>query len=523
MNVLKLPLETTGHFSSLINDYLTESAPLKPFYAYPPTAKAAEQAISQRNFPAERREILLKAIQEQYKDLPISDQLQESLNRLAEPNTFTITTGHQLNIFTGPLYFVYKIITTIQTCRALKQLYPEHNFIPVYWMASEDHDLEEIAHFSLFGKTYQWETQQRGPVGSMNPDGLAALADELPEAVPLFKEAYAKADTLAEAVRNYVNALFGKYGVVVLDADAAELKKLFAPVMQEELLQQTAGKLVAEQSAKLEEAGYKAQVFARDINLFYMKPGLRERIVQEGEHFQVLNTETAFSKEELLQELEVHPDRFSPNVVLRPLYQEYILPNLGYVGGPAELAYWMQLKPVFEHYKTSFPLLLPRHFALVIGLNNHQRLEKLGFSPLALFSGLDNMREALLMRESDTNISLSEEVKALQDVFEAVRQKVLEVDGSLKGFVGAEENKALKSLENIEKRTKKAEERRHETSLRQLDHVYDKLFPNGKLQERSDNFMNFWLNDPGFIDRLLDAFEAFDYRFTILTYEGNES
>jgi bacillithiol biosynthesis cysteine-adding enzyme BshC len=523
MDILHLPLAETGHFSSLLSDYLQGAPALQAFYPHPPTAEGLAKALAERNFPAERRQTLVQSLKNQYQGLKLSSGVSQNIEALGQEKTFTVTTGHQLNIFTGPLYFIYKIVTTIRTCQELQQRYPDYRFVPVYWMASEDHDLAEISHFSLFGKTYQWETQQSGPVGNMQPDGLAQLAEELPEDVPLFREAYAQSPSLAAAVRRYVNDLFGPYGLLVIDADEPALKRSFAPVMQEELLEQTAGRLVVEQSEKLEQAGYKAQIYAREINLFYMKPGLRERIVQEEDTYAVLNTDIRFSKEQLTAELEAHPERFSPNVVLRPLYQEWILPNLGYVGGPAELAYWMQLQPVFHHYNTAFPLLLPRHFALVIGLSQHQRLQKLGFQPSELFKGLNQLQEELVARESEADTSLSDAEAELRQAFALVRKKVLAVDGSLEGFIGAEENKALKSLENIEKRLKKAEERKHETSLRQLEHVYDKLFPQGGLQERSENFMNFWLNDPKFIDRLMEAFQPFDYRFHILTYDGNES
>src|SRR5699024_1121789 len=149
---------------------------------------------------------------EQYKGLPIKAPVQENIESLKQANTFTVTTGHQLNIFTGPLYFIYKIITVINTSKVLAKEYPDCRFVPVYWMASEDHDFEEINHFNLFGKTYRWETSQKGPVGRFSTESIQAVLDDLPEKVPLFENAYQEGKTLAAATRHYVHELFGAEG-----------------------------------------------------------------------------------------------------------------------------------------------------------------------------------------------------------------------------------------------------------------------------------------------------------------------
>ena len=516
MKLEKLPLAKTQQFDPIFLDYLAGKSELASFYHRPPTLDSFSDQIAEKQLSAEQRSTLVEVLQQQYQSLDTPAAVSDNIQGLADDKTFTVTTGHQLNIFTGPLYFVYKIATVINACRELKEAHPDYKFVPVYWMASEDHDFEEISYFSLFGKTYTWETDQQGAVGRFHPNGLGDVLDALPEKTPIFEEAYRQQETLADAVRYYVNELFGEYGLVVLDADDAQLKSSFISVMKDDLLNHSAKQQVEETSAKLEEMNYKTQVFPREINLFYLRKESRERIVREGEKFQVLNTDHTFSEEELLQELEEHPKRFSPNVILRPLYQEVILPNLAYVGGPSELSYWLQLKPVFDHYEVTFPVLIPRNFALVINKTNAKKLHKVGIPVEDLFLDTQTLVKKFVENNADTNISLKEQKAALAQVFEKIKEKARAVDGSLEGFIGSEANQSFKSLSNIEKRLKKSEEQNQETTVKQLEGLREKLFPEGTLQERKENFLNFYINNPKFIEELLESLSPFDFQFHIL-------
>lgn len=519
MKSTKIELQNTEQFSPVFLDYLQGKEALSPFYHLPPRPESFQQQLEQKELSSEKRQTLMEVLQEQYGSISLTKAEEQNLALLRQKNTYTVTTGHQLNIFTGPLYFIYKIITTINTCRELQEKYPQHHFVPVYWMASEDHDFEEISHFRLFGQTYKWETDQQGPVGAFSPDGLSKLLEELPEPVPVFERAYTQNNTLAGAVRQYVHELFGESGLLVVDSSHPQLKASFSEVIKVDLLENKANTLVEESSAQLQELGYKSQVFPREINFFYMKEGLRERIVKEGESFQVLNTDLSFTKESLLKELEEHPEYFSPNVIMRPLYQEWILPNLAYIGGPAEVAYWLQLKTVFDHFNVVFPILLPRNFALVVNKASQNKLEKTGLSASRLFKDTHALKQQLLEENAEQEMSLTDESRELEQLFARIREKAAAVDKTLEGFVGAEASKSQKSLENIEKRIKKSEEKRQETTMKQVDSLKEKLFPDNSLQERKDNFLNFYINDPNFIDKLSSKLEPFDFRFHILSYD----
>lgn len=512
----KITLEDTGKFSGLFVDYITQKENLQPFYNAFPTIENFGEVIRQRNFPKERRIVLQKVLQQQYASLNNTPAVEQNLHALGYNNVYTVTTGHQLNIFTGPLYFIYKIITTINLAKRLKEAYPDDHFIPVYWMASEDHDFEEISYFHLFGKKYQWETEQTGAVGRFRPESLSAVLGSLPESVELFEKAYLDFETLANAVRFYINELFGKDGLLVIDADNRELKALFTDVITDDIEKHTANQKAEQTSEELKKLGYTTQIFPREINFFYLNNGTRERIVKEGDQYKVLNTDKAFSREELLQLIAKTPEVFSPNVVMRPLYQEYILPNIAYIGGPAEVAYWLQLKGVFDHYEVPLPVVMPRNFALYINSAQQKKLEKLHFEAMDLFKSTQELKAIQLKSATENDYELHEEKEKLANLFEQISQKAAQVDKSLSGFIAATEAKVLKELENVEKRLKKAEERNHETTISQIGSLKEKLFPNGSLQERHDNFLNFYLNDPMFMEKLKNVFDPLDFHFLLL-------
>ncbi|MFY7912067.1 MAG: bacillithiol biosynthesis cysteine-adding enzyme BshC [Emticicia sp.] len=508
----QIELNSVGAFPKLFLDYISKNENLTKFYNQYPDLQGFSKVIESRKFSDDKRSTLVSVLKKQYQGLENTPDF----DALLQANTFTVTTGHQLNIFTGPLYVIYKIVTIINLAKKLKAEFPAYNFVPVYWMASEDHDFAEIASFNLFGKTYKWETEQKGAVGRMNPAELQTIFDELSEKPALFEEAYLKNTTLSAAVRQYMHQLFCSEGLICLDADDTALKGIFSDIIKDDLLQNSANKIVTETSEELNKMGYHTQITPREINFFYLENGLRERIVFEEGQFKVLNSELVFSQDEILQILKEHPERFSPNVVLRPLYQETILPNLAYIGGPSEVPYWLQLKGIFDHHGEQFPLLMPRNFALVVNQANKKRIDKLGITTEELFADEVALRRGFVERNSENSLSLAFEIDDVSEVFERILKKSLAIDQTMKGAVEAEKAKIITSLENLEKRIKKAEERNQETAVTQLLGLKQKLFPDGGLQERKENFLNFYLNDKEFINKLIEAFDPIDYRFNIV-------
>jgi bacillithiol biosynthesis cysteine-adding enzyme BshC len=520
MQVQKIPFVDTNAFSKFFLDYIDQKDRLKQFYGRFPEVSNFNDQIKDKaaSFPKQHRDVLVTVLQEQYKNYTIADTVKNNLESLRSDKTFTVTTGHQLNIFTGPLYFIYKIVTVINTCKQLKKKYPEYNFVPVYWMASEDHDFDEIKYFKLNGKKYTWESKQTGAVGRFNPKELETLLKELPEGLALFQKAYLKHKTLGDAVRFYVNELFGAEGVVVVDADSKELKTLFKTVIREDVLDQLPKKLVDQTNAELEKLGYDSQVNGRDINFFYLDRNLRARLEKENDQYRVVDSDLSFSRKQVEEMIESAPEKFSPNVILRPLYQEMILPNLAYVGGPSEVVYWLQLQEIFKQYKTPFPILMPRNFAMVLDAPMVRKFEKTGLELNELFFEKNYLFNHFAVKFSRNKLKLNGEKEAIEKYFQTIRQQAEAFDKTLGPMVGAETQRAIKSLEKIEHKLLRSEKRFQSDKLQQVGAVKDSLFPNGSLQERTDNFLNFYLQDPKFIQKLIEHFDPFDFRFTVLLY-----
>jgi bacillithiol biosynthesis cysteine-adding enzyme BshC len=522
--------QESGYFSSLINDYLNEKPELKALYHRFPNLENFKLQLEEKgkNFNGNdnfKREILVSILDKQYQSIVASETTVNNIKLLKNSNTFTVTTGHQLNLFTGPLYFLYKIVSTINLCKKLKVEFPKQNFVPIYWMATEDHDFEEINYFSLHGKKISWNTNSTGPVGRLSKEGLENVFDVFELEIghgdnakylkELFKKAYIEHDTLADATRYLANELFKSEGLVVIDADDADLKKSFMPFIKNELLQQTAFSKINETTPLLES--YSVQVNPREINLFYIEDNLRERIVFENGSYAVLNTKITFSEEEILTEVDNHPEKFSPNVLLRPLYQEVILPNLCYIGGGGELAYWLELKSFFESQQVTFPILLLRNSVLLATQKQTSKVDQLQLTWRDLFLNQQELLNQKTKFISDFTIDFSAQKEALKKQFEELLTMAQATDKSFLGAVKAQETKQIKGLENLEKRLLKAEKRVHKDQLNRIISLQNELFPNQSLQERKLNFAEFYVEfGEELIEKLLKELKPLENEFKVV-------
>ncbi|WP_430613717.1 bacillithiol biosynthesis cysteine-adding enzyme BshC [Flavobacterium sp. JP2137] len=521
--------QNSGYFSKLMVDYLNQEPRLKELYHHFPTLENFEKQLTEKGqqFPAEHRTVLSKALIRQYQQHELSESSSQNIIALQSENTFTITTGHQLNLFTGPLYFLYKIISTINLSKALKKQYPAYHFVPVYWMATEDHDFDEINHFQFEDKKIQWNREATGPVGRLDTAelqqvfevfsahlGVGQNADQIRT---WFKNAYLQHDNLAEATRYLANALFGEYGLVILDGDDRELKKLFAPIVQKELLEQASHAKVQESFAVLND--YFIQVNPREINLFYITDHLRERIVFDGTHYIINNTERTFTRDAILEELQNYPERFSPNVILRPLYQELILPNLCYIGGGGELAYWLELKQVFNEYQLVFPMLLLRNSALLVTEKQVQKMARLQLNWSDVFLKHQALIDKKTAELSQINFDFEQQRQFLVQQFKALEKIAQQTDPSFTGAVQAQTQKQLNGLNHLEKRLHQAEKRLHREALERINLLHLSMFPGGTLQERVVNFSEFYkAYGPQLIERLIDELQPLEQQFNIVRF-----
>ncbi len=524
MNKSLVDPECTRQFSSLFLDYIQQKPTLANFYNEFPSLENFERLIKSRDFKASTRKILHQVISEQYHKVAKDHSVHQQIDRLLDEKTFTVTTGHQLNLMTGPLYFIYKIVTTINLAKKLKSHYPDYHFVPVYWMASEDHDFEEINYFKYEGKKYTWESGQKGPVGEfIIDDSLRKLINDNSFIPAFFKKAFLEAKNLSEAVHSYVHQMFGNEGLVIVDANHPQLKKEFAFVAEKELFESKAFELVNEQSKKLEDLGYKSQISPRPINLFYMEKGLRERIEKTENGFQVLNTSLHFTEEEMREICKKHPEKLSPNVVLRPLYQEIILPNLAYIGGPAEVIYWLQLKPVFDYFSTPFPSIFPRNFASIIQANTQRKISRLGLTKEEIFSDFDEWKKSFIQKHSEQDLTLGNQKQAILEVFNQSVKTANKIDVTLSASFKAAEVKTQKILDHLATKLRKAEQRRMSDQLEQMKDIQSKLFPGGSPQERVVNFLEFFLLDKSFFKHLYENFDPFTFQFILLETDHGQS
>lgn len=512
----RVALSKTGQFSSFFLDYIQGREDLNPFYAHSPKIESFKDAITAKSFSHEKREVLVNALIKQYKGVELSELAEQNLSALLKPNTFTVTTGHQLNLFTGPLYFIYKIVSTVNLAKKLQQAYPDCHFVPVYWMATEDHDFEEINYFKLDGKKYQWITDQKGAVGDFELDAtFREFLKSVSFAPEFFKKAYSESKTLSEAVRKYVNDLFGKEGLLVVDGNDSSLKSQFRDVVLSDLFDHKPFQMAQKATQGLEKLGYKSQIFPREINLFYLEKGVRERIERVGEEFRVVNTDLQFTEGEIRSLVQDHPERFSPNVVLRPLYQEIILPNLAYLGGPAEVVYWLQLKGVFDEFQIPFPVLIPRNFALLLNQSTVKKMEQVKWNVEELFVDYEVWKKEFIKTQSDLDLSLAAERNIISELFESKAKEASSLDATLVQAFEAGKVRSLNILDQMGTKLRKAEERKLQVELSRVKGILDYCAPGGSPQERVVNMMQFYLGRPDLLDAFLESFDPFDYQMMV--------
>ncbi len=527
-----IPYKETGYFSKLVTDYISNDPAIQPFYSLPATADGLTSAIKDRQAHPVNRTTLVEVLTKQYEHLPHQPDTHANIRSLLSENTFTICTAHQPNLLTGYLYFIYKILHAIKLAEQLNEKHPGKHFVPVYYMGSEDNDLAELGTFKFRGDKYVWDGDgQSGAVGRMDTASIKKLladllkyfgppgsnCDELSE---LLTTAYLKHATIGSATQYLVHALFGRYGLVVLDPDDAALKSLFIPVMKDELLHQNANPVITKQ-IELLAAHYKIQAHPREINLFYLVDGLRERIEKKADNWIVINTALQFSEHEILAELENHPERFSPNVMLRGLFQETILPNIAFIGGGAEVAYWLQLRTVFQYYKVFFPVIYLRQSVLWIEAGYTKLREQLQLSVADIFKQDQNLVRDYISRHTNGEWQTSGETAAIENIFNSLEQKAILLDPTLEKAAGAALTKMKYQLEILEKKMLRAEKRKMETHLLRIEKLKKTLFPNHSLQERVENFSEYYLQyGPSFFDILKDGIDPFHPQFLIVEESG---
>ena len=493
----------TNMFSKKFNEFI-ESHTKEEYY---PSYNNLEAVTNKVKLSREQREILSDVISDQYADIETREKVRENIESLKADNSFTVTTGHQLNIFSGPLYIIYKIISVIKLSENLSARHPKKKFIPVYWMASEDHDFDEIRRFFSKGKAYEWDIDTSGAVGDIDPSSIKKLAGMIPDSLSVFEDAYSSSKSLSEAVRKYMNTLFESYGLVVFDPSSRRLKRISSDLMRSDILENTTSHVEKSSSEK-------SGVYVRQINFFYMDKGLRSRIELVGNNFIVNGTDIKFSREEMGKEIEKYPERFSPNVIMRCLYQQTIMPNVAYVGGPAEVIYWLGFRKFFNEYGKLYPVIVPRDSVLIISGKSSKTMARYGLDVEDIFLGKSHLEKKSLGVLSDQDKNFSAEISQIRDQFESMAKKFKSVDKTMSPHLLANAKKTEKILSQVEKRYIKSQKDQDKTMMTKVATLLYDSFPEGTPQERKENIMSFYTST--LIGELHENLDPMKLKFKII-------
>ncbi len=490
-------------FSSLDRAIVARAPHLLPFLTPVPDLSTLSDQVQKKRATYKNRSTLLAILNRQYEGVTRPPLLEQNLEALKNENTFCITTAHQPLLFGGKLYFLSKAISAIRMAQAASSGLKDIKVVPVFVLGAEDHDLEEVRHTHIFGETLTWNTGMEGPVGRMPlgniPDliqDMARLLGDLPNGkwiIELLKNSYLPQYTFGQATRMFLHHLLGEFGLIVIDLDTVEAKVSFAHIINEEIKSEISNKLVTNTINRLENAGIKSQANPRPINLFYMDTGVRARIVRlSNGRLHALQTTLEWTEDELIERIQNNPEAFSPNVILRPILQETILPNLVFIGGGGELAYWIELGDLFAHYNIPFPILHRRHSTWFVDDVNQHRLLRLEMKFEEIFQPIDDTIRKYVLAHANGVSDLNQEKRDLLDVLRNVREKLASIDSTLVRSYESAEVHILKQLEVLESKMVRGLKNKQEQEVQLIRNLYSKMLPEGQLQERHDNFLP-WL------------------------------
>lgn len=492
--------KSSGLFSTTAYRLVYNQASIKELLHTPFDFDAINKqtALKKLTYPTSHRETLCTVLKEQYSNYELSELTRKNLALLAEENTFTITTGHQLNLFTGPLYVIYKILHIINLTEELNAQNNGNHYVPVFWMATEDHDFEEVNHATIFGKKLAWEKTQNGPVGQYALKNWEELQEQLHQLFSKHPDSEIHSiinqyngSNFSEATKRLVHALFNEFGLIILEPNDARLKKLFSPIVTEEINRSFIDKNVSATFEIMHQLQLKTQANPRPINLFYIDQSVRERIVPTEKGSFEIATIGELPESTIHQWIEESPEKFSPNVLMRPLYQETILPNLVYVGGAGEINYWTQLKSSFDAAGLLFPLIQVRLSALLVDQSIQKKWLKLGFEWSQLFNPTSELQKEFIKKNDHELLDFTNLDEQHLQLKNQLEQQILSVDTQLIKFAEAEISKLSKQIDGIKEKLVKHQKTHFEQAMKQIEDIHLKLFGTGSFQERTDNFFSF--------------------------------
>ncbi len=529
---------------NLFLDYLYEFQNVQEFYEnnfrskedYIPLFKKISQSKSKREFD------LSGLLKDQYADSAnVSSKSLRNIELLNNHKTIAILTGQQLGILGGPLYTIAKILTTIRLANQFSERYDEFKFVPVFWLEGDDHDFNEVRSINIFDVENQIlnigykeeisDDDAKQSIGgilfdeSLNEfftklEGSLRETEFKPELLSRLKEYYKVGKSFKQSFKDLLMWLFDEYGLVIFDPQDPKIKSILKPIFKKEVNDFSihTQKLI-QTSARLEEL-YHAQVKVKPVNLFYHTDDGRFSIEPVDDIFKLRRKRKQFTKDEILAEIENAPERFSPNVLLRPICQDYIFPTGFYVAGPSEISYFAQVTPLYNFYNIVTPIVYPRASFTLLEKNVAAALDKYDLSMNDIFLGFDELKEKVIAELSENNIEnvFHESENDIELIFDKLKENLFAIDKTLVDSSGKTKEKILSAINDLKTKAVKAQENKHETTIRQLTRISNLLYPNGNLQEREINFTYFY-NKYGreLIRKLYDEISVSEFEHQIIT------
>lgn len=504
---MRLDIRQLPGTSSLFRDYVHAFGRVASFYARDPRDRGAYEAqAKQCEARPYRREELCTVLRRQNQGWNAPPIVSQRIEDLGRAEAVTVVTGQQTGLFGGPLFTLYKAVTAVHLA-AHQQRELGRPVIPVFWMASEDHDVAEADHIQLLDRAGTLvslrHTQWGSPAGFI-PANLRlgqAILETLDQAwgllpptefAPVLREAltqaYTPERTLAEGFARWMTHLLGQSGLVLADSADPALKRLAAHVLQQEVEEAPrSSQCILTASESLRALGYPVQIEARSdgVNCFLLQEG-RHGLAKDGDGFRLRDSRQIIPAADLRRLVQEEPERLSPNVALRPVVQDALFPTIAYVGGPGELAYFAQLRPVYQAFDVPMPLIIPRASLTLVDPRTLQLLERFHLSLPELTLEPEQLASRVLRAQfpADFEATLAKARQGVNEIFREVGEAIARVDPTLKATVGQTSGHLRGHLDQLERKAVQALKRRETETRPQLQRLREALMPGGRPQER---------------------------------------
>ena len=503
---------------NLFLDYMYEFENVKEYYKhnfrdkenYSNIFKSISESKKTKEFK------LSPIIKEQYSGFQsISEITAKNIETIDNQNTIAIVTGQQLGILGGPLYTIYKILTAVRLANQFNKKYDDFNFVPVFWLESDDHDFNEVRSINIFDNENQVlnigykeeieDDEAKQSVGkiifdkSINEflnkvENSLRDSDYKNDLVNKIREYYQPEKSFKESFKELLFWLFDEYGLIIFDPQDPKVKTLLKPIFKKEVNDfVTHTQRLIQVSAKLEEV-YHAQVKVKPVNLFYHTDDGRYSVEPVEDIFKLRRKRKQFTKDEILSEIDNSPEKFSPNVLLRPICQDYLLPTGFYIAGPSEIAYFAQITPLYDFYNIVTPVVYPRYSITIVEKNIGAALDKYDLTLNDIFLGLDELKEKVIagLSENDIEKTFEESLHEVDLTFDKLKENLFAIDKTLVDASSRYRERVISSINELKSKAVKAQETKYETTVRQLTRMSNLIYPLENLQEREINFTYFY-------------------------------